>query len=58
MKQKEKLNKTTEKIRKIKLSRAIFCRQLAQNSLTLSVLGALCGKKMTKFSQYCPNLLE
>gem|GEM_PF-4360694 len=44
MNQKGKLNEITEKIRKIKPSRAIFCHKLDQDSLILSVLGVLCGE--------------
>jgi len=41
---KRKLNEIIEKIRKIKTSQAIFCHKLDQDSLTLSVLGVLCGE--------------
>jgi len=44
MNQKEKLNETTEKIRTMKPSGAIFFHKLDQDFLTLSVLGVLCGE--------------
>ena len=44
MNQEEKLNEITEKIRKIKPSRTIFCHKLDRDSLTLSVLSVLCGE--------------